>query len=314
MAPVRAVPQERDCHGKLSEVKVIFLVNARSGARRRYDIDALIRGGCGTWLPVPAVISCGSKDELDGIVDDAEADGVDVVCAVGGDGTVHELAKRLVGRTPALGVVPTGSGNGFARHLGIPLEPLQAMEAIRTGRIESVDAAEVNGHRFAGLLGVGFDAVVAHRFAASHARGLRTYVQEGAFAYREYQAGDYTIVAGEHSRAVKAFAIAVANSNQYGNHALVAPLASMRDGLLDVVIIEQPTIFRAPFLLAQLFYGTFDRAEGVTTFQVPELTIARHAPGPAHLDGEPVLLGDTLSVRILPNALRVVVPGNQQKF
>jgi diacylglycerol kinase (ATP) len=289
-------------------MKVTFLVNSRSGANRTVDHATVIGGACSEWSPAASVISCGNKDELDSIVDRAEAEGTDVLCAVGGDGTVHELAKRLVGRGPALAIIPTGSGNGFARHLGIPLDPLLALEALRSGRIETVDAAEVNGEAFAGVLGIGFDAVVAHRFAAQHARGLKTYVQEGALAYRDYTSETYTIDAGGERREVTAFAITVANSNQYGNNAVVAPLASLTDGLLDVVVIEEPSLFRAPLMVAQLFSGTFNKAGGVTTIQVPQLTITRDAEGPAHLDGEPVVLGSTLDVRILPRALRVVVP------
>ena len=295
-------------------MKVVFLVNARSGARRNFDIAALIESSCRAWSPAAEIIACGSKDELDGIVDRAEASGVDAICAVGGDGTVHELAKRLVGRTPALAIVPTGSGNGFARHIGMPLDPAAACEALRGGRVEAIDAAEVNGEKFVGVLGVGFDAVIAHRFAMSHARGFRTYLQEGALAYREYRPDEYTVEAGGVVRTMRAFAITVANSNQYGNNAIVAPLASLRDGLLDVVIIEEPAIFRVPFLVAQLFAGSFHRAGGVTTLQVSELTITRRNEGPAHLDGEPVTLGAGLRVRVLPNALRVVVPQHRAEI
>ena len=293
-------------------MKILFLVNARSGARRRVDIDELLRQGCREWQPDATVIACDQKEDLDAIIGNAETEGVDVVCAVGGDGTVHEIAKRLIGRQAALAILPTGSGNGFARHLGVPLDPLKAIQSICTGRIETIDAAEVNGLRFLGTFGIGFDALVAHRFAQQHARGLRTYVTEAAAAYFSYVPETYRLTTGGTVTEVRAFALAVANSNQWGNEAKVAPRASLQDGLLDVVAISAPSMFTAPSLLARLFGGSFDRAMGVTSLQVDDIVIERGEEGAAHLDGEPITLPATMRIRVLPRALKVVVPIGRQ--
>jgi YegS/Rv2252/BmrU family lipid kinase len=273
-----------------------------------------VKQGCRDWEPAATVISCESKDDLDDIIDRAEQDGVDVVCAVGGDGTVHEIAKRLIGRNAALAILPTGSGNGFARHLGVPLDALKAIDSICTGRIETIDAAEVNGLRFLGTFGIGFDALVAHRFAQQHARGLRTYVTEGALAYLSYKPETYRLTTGGTVSEVKAFALAVANSNQYGNEAKIAPRASLQDGLLDVVAISAPSMFTAPSLLARLFGGSFDKAMGVTSLQVDDILIEREAEGAAHLDGEPLMLPQSMHVKVLRGALKVVVPVGRQKI
>src|SRR5688500_8660508 len=136
------------------------------------------------------IVTCGRKEDLDGMIDAAESDGVDVVFAVGGDGTVHETAKRLAGRKPALGIVPTGSGNGFARHIGLPLDLAAALASCAGGRIETIDTASVNEHPFLGVMGIGFDAVVAERFASSSTRGLETYVREGLRAFSDFQCED----------------------------------------------------------------------------------------------------------------------------
>jgi len=295
-------------------VKCLFLVNARSGARRRIDIHDLVRQGCRDWEPAATVISCGEKEDLDAIIETAEQDAVDVVCAVGGDGTVHEIAKRLIGRKAALAILPTGSGNGFARHLGMPLDPLKAIGAICSGRIETIDAAEVNGLRFLGTFGIGFDALVAHRFAQQHTRGLRTYVTEAATAYFSYVPETYRLTTGGNVTEVRAFALAVANSNQYGNEAKIAPRASLQDGLLDVVAISAPSMFTAPSLLARLFGGSFDKAMGVTSMQVDDILIERSEEGAAHLDGEPIVLPQSMRVRVLPRALKVVVPIGRQNI
>jgi diacylglycerol kinase (ATP) len=292
-------------------VKAVFVVNERSGAKRAYDIAEVIR----RCSPFPhAIIPCARKEDVDAIVDDAERDGVDVVFAVGGDGTVHEIAKRLIGRKPALGILPIGSGNGFARHIGLGGTPESSLRACKGGRIVTIDTAMVNEHPFVGVMGIGFDAVIADRFASSSVRGMQTYIREGVRTFMEFRAEEYEVTANGATRRKRAFVIAIANSGQYGNDAKVAPLASLQDGLLDVVIVDDARFFAAPFLLARLFSGTFHRASEVTTLQTTEVTIRRPEAGPAHLDGEPVTLPAELHVKIVPASLRVLVPDNAGAF
>jgi diacylglycerol kinase (ATP) len=287
-------------------VKALFIINEKSGRRRDFDIAEVIRRSCASWTT--ELLPCGRKEDLDGMIDRAEAEGFDVVFAVGGDGTVHETAKRLIGRKPALGIVPTGSGNGFARHIHLPLDPAAALAVCEGGEIATIDTATVNGLPFLGVMGVGFDAVVADRFASSKVRGLETYVKEGVRSFAEFRAEDYEIVTPSETLRRKAFVVAVANSGQYGNNARVAPLASLQDGLLDIVIVNDTSLVNVPLLMARLFTGTFHESNFVTTLQAPEVTIRRVADGPAHLDGEPVTLGTELAVKVVPRSLRVLVP------
>jgi YegS/Rv2252/BmrU family lipid kinase len=286
-------------------VKALFVVNERSGRRRKFAINDLIHR---TAPFEHEIVSCAEKEDMNAIIDRAEAESFEVVFAVGGDGTVHETAKRLIGRKPALGIFPIGSGNGFARHLGIPVDPALTLDAFRGGRIVTIDTADVNGHPFVGVMGIGFDAVVADRFASSNVRGLQTYVKEGLRAYVAFHAEEYEIACGGETRRQKAFVIAVANSSQYGSNARIAPLASLQDGLLDVVVVSDLTLLNAPRLLTRMFRGTLHRAGGVSMTQCAEVTIQRQAAGPAHLDGEPFPLPAELRVRIVPRSLRVLVP------
>lgn len=286
-------------------MKALFVVNERAGTRRKYDVAEQIRRGSPF---THEIVSCARKEDLEAIIDHAERDSIDVVFAVGGDGTVHEVAKRLIGRKPALGIMPIGSGNGFARHIGLPVDPAITLQSCGAGRIVTIDTATVNDQPFLGVMGIGFDAVIAHRFATSHARGLKTYVEEGIHAFASFAAEEYEITANETTMRHKAFVIAIANSGQYGNNARVAPLASLQDGLLDVVIVRSARFFDVPFLITRLFLGTFHRARGVTSLQTPEVRITREAAGPAHLDGEPVSLPADLHVRVVPQSLRLLVP------
>jgi diacylglycerol kinase (ATP) len=286
-------------------VKAIFIVNEAAGRKRAFDVRDLIR----TTFPFEhEIVSCSRKEDVDGIIDRAEADGIDVVFAVGGDGTVHETAKRLIGREPALGILPIGSGNGFARHIGLPIDPALTLAACSEGRIVTIDTARVNDSPFLGVMGIGFDALVADRFAASTVRGLETYVKEGLRAIAAFHPEEYEVELGRRVVRQKAFVIAVANASQYGNNARIAPLASLRDGLLDIVIVHDLTLLNAPLLLARLFQGTLHEAAGVTMLQTAEATIRRPSSGPAHLDGEPCALPAELHVRIVPQSLRLLVP------
>lgn len=292
-------------------VKALFIVNERSGRRRDRDLTTLVGSN---WDGHFEFQMCGEKRHLDGIVARAEAEKFDVVYAVGGDGTVHELAKRLIGRKPALGILPTGSGNGFARHIGLPLDLGPSLKACRGGRIVAIDTAEVNGHPFLGVMGIGFDAIVADRFASSTVRGLETYVKEGLSAFAHFKAEEYEVVANGETIRQTAFVIAVANSGQYGNNARVAPLASLRDGLLDVVIVNDTSLIGAAMLLARLFTGTFHRSDSVTMVQTAGVSIRRPSAGIAQLDGEPVTLPEELRVRVNPRSLNLLVPDSAKEF
>jgi YegS/Rv2252/BmrU family lipid kinase len=286
-------------------VKTLFLINARSGPRRKLDLPALIRAN----VTVPHELRATErKEDLDTVLEDAERDGFDVVYAVGGDGTVHEVAKRLVGRRLALGILPTGSGNGFARHIRLPMEAAASLRACGGGRIVTIDTAAVNGIPFLGVLGAGFDALIAHRFAESMVRGIRTYARIGFGAFFSYKPEEVEVIVDGEPLRTTAFTVVVANSSQFGNNATIAPSASVTDGLLDVVIIGKVGFWGACALLPRLLLRTIDRSKHVTTLRGRHIEIRRPAGGYVHLDGEPFTMPALLSVHIKPASLRVLVP------
>jgi YegS/Rv2252/BmrU family lipid kinase len=286
-------------------VKTLFLVNARSGAKRNYDVSALIRESMTT---AHELRPCGRKEDLDAMIDDAERDGFDVVYAVGGDGTVHEIAKRLIGRSLALGILPTGSGNGFARHIGLPMELRASLRACSGRRTVTIDTGAVNGIPFLGTMGIGFDALVADRFANSATRGFRTYVSIGLRSFFTYQAEEYEVVVDGRPHRQRAFTIAIANSSQYGNDARIAPQASVTDGQLDVVLVDDVSLLTAAALFPRLMSGTIARSKRVTMLRGRHIEIRRPSSGPAHLDGEPFTLPAMLTIDVKPASLRVLLP------
>lgn len=294
-------------------MKVLFLVNPRSGKRKTYDVAELIRARCGGWTF--ELQASERKEDLDAILENAAANGFDVAYAVGGDGTVHEIAKRLVGKPLALGILPTGSGNGFARHIGLPIEPGASLDACQRGTLVTIDTGEVNGVPFLGVMGIGFDAEVAHRFANSTTRGLRTYVMEGIRAFRRYRAAEYELIVDGVTVRRKAYVIAVSNSSQYGNDARIAPEASLQDGLLDVVIIDDKvSLFGAIGLVVRLFRGTIHFSRNVEVLHGKVISIRRPNEGPVHLDGEPFVMPAELQIRVNPASLKVLLPTTSRRI
>lgn len=239
---------------------------------------------------------------------DAAARGYAGVLAVGGDGTVNETARALCGTQVALGIIPTGSGNGLARHVGVPVEVAGALDVIAAGNITPVDYGDVNGKEFFVTMGVGFDAAVARRFALQGKRGMMTYVKSAVEEYRNYAPEVYTLRAGDRLITEQAFIIAVANASQYGNNAYIAPGASITDGLLDVTIIHASSPLSTACMGFDMMAGYINRNITVDTLRVPQLTIYRSTPGPAHIDGEPRDMERRLDITCHPSALMMFVP------
>jgi len=232
--------------------------------------------------------------------------GARLVIAWGGDGTVNEVASALAFGPTALGIVPSGSGNGLARELNISRRADQAIaEALRAAP-RVIDAGEIAGRLFFNLAGLGFDAHIAACFDRdlSGRRGLRTYARITAREMFRYQARTYCVDGVDINRALL---VTIANSGQFGNGARVAPFARLDDGLLDLVVFEEATRLGAIATIPRLFTGGFGRVKGVTTRQIERLTITSDRPIGFHVDGELVEGGTVLEGRVHPSALRVAV-------
>jgi diacylglycerol kinase (ATP) len=287
-------------------VKALFILNPAAGRKRdRQDVIELLEARAA--MQPTLIRRCASKGELDGLIAEAAAADCQAVVAVGGDGTVNEIGRRLAGTPLAMGIIPTGSGNGLARHLRVPMSIPAAVRHLDACEPVDIDTASVNGVTFLGTFGVGFDALVAFRFAAAGSRGLRTYLQEGVRAFFGYKPETYRLRLDGEPFEETAFVLTVSNSNQYGNEARIAPLASLRDGLLDVCSLRQAPIVDAPFVVGRLFNGTLHRSSYLCIRKARSVSIERVGEGPAHIDGEPLMMGRQLEISIHPRSLRVLV-------
>lgn len=234
--------------------------------------------------------------------------GYGAAVAVGGDGTANEVAQGLVGTSCALGFVPCGSGNGLARHLGIPLRVAPALDLLGDGRTRShpIDTGTVNGRLFINAMGCGLDAEIAHRFSRLGRRGFPAYARLTLAALRGLHPQRCEIEAPGGTLSLDALLVCVANSPQYGNGAEVAPGARVDDGALDLVAVGPLGPVAAALLATRLFRGNFDYHPAVRRLAGTEFTIRRAGPGWIHTDGEPHTAEAGLRVRVRPASLRVL--------
>ncbi len=237
----------------------------------------------------------------------AAEDHIDIVVAIGGDGTVNEVARSLIHTQTALGIIPCGSGNGLARHLQIPLDAAKAIKAINSGVVHELDYGLINDIPFFCTCGVGFDAFVSSKFAQCGRRGLLSYLENTLLEGLKYKPDTYEIEVEGDKRKYKAFLIACANASQYGNNVYIAPTASMSDGLMDVTIMEPFTMLEAPQIAIQLFNKTITKNSRIKTFRCRKLRILRETPGVIHFDGDPVIAEKDITVELIEKGLKVVV-------
>ena len=225
----------------------------------------------------------------------------------GGDGTFNETAGALLNSSIPVGLVPAGSGNGLAAALGVPRDPARAIAVAMDGVPAAIDAGRMAGRYFFNIAGVGFDARVAALFNArgAGARGAWPYLMIGVREGCTYCALDYDVQLDGDGRKYKALLIAFANGREYGLGARIAPGASLDDGLLDVIIVEDASLIARFWHARHLALGRPELAPPVTTARVTRAVIEADGEMEFHVDGEPGRASKRIDVEILPGALLI---------
>jgi len=290
-------------------LKVRFIFNPHSGRNRQnpylYDraVDFIARHRLdGT------IVATERPRHATELARQAVAEGCELVVAIGGDGTMNEVASALVGTPANFGLIPCGSGNGLGRHLGIPGPGHGAFQTLLQGRPMAIDTGTVNGFAFFNAMGLGFEANIAMRFSRLTSRGLAGYFRVGVPSFFSHQPENVTIQHDSGTATLRTFTLAVMNSDQYGNDARIAPGAKTDDGRFELVSMPQVGFVGACGMLYRLGTDSFDQVKAVTRLSGAEFVIERSKPGWIHTDGEPRATTSRLEIALKPQSLRIMVP------
>jgi len=288
--------------------KILFVINPVSGKKLKDYIPDLIKQTFADDIYDIKIIYTSFSGEATQIVKQYFNQGYKKVVAVGGDGTVNEVASAITETDGVLGIVPTGSGNGLARHLKIPMNVQKSLGNIKKGRQIKIDFGTINDQKFFCTTGVGFDAHIGHVFSKAQGRGFASYLRATLSEFRRYLPERYEISMNGTTYMRDAFLITFANASQYGNNAHIAPKAQINDGELDVEVMIAFPIVSAPNLGIRLFAKNIDKSRFVETFRCKKILVRRKEPGVIHYDGEPGEAGEVLNVKVVPGGLIVIVP------
>ena len=294
--------------------RILFIVNPISGSRRRRNHVELINDHVDRNkydINIALTKYAGHAIEISR---QAVKDKYDVIVAVGGDGTVNEVASQMINSNSTLGIIPGGSGNGLARHLNIPLTPLRAISLLNKGIVTTIDTATVNNKPFISIAGVGFDALVAKKFAKSPRRGFLTYFRIVANEFLTYKPKKYKLSFDEGLYIKRrAFFISFANSNQFGYNAKIAPNARLNDGKIDICIAQKPNVFQTPVVANLMLLKLIDKSPLMDIISTTGVVIKRKKNKVINIDGEPVKLDKELVIKVVPSSLKVIIPQNGPK-
>jgi len=270
-----------------TKLKILFIINPISGIGRQKTVEKLIDTHLDKERFEPEI----RYTEYAGHAVEISKQSVgkyDIVTAIGGDGSINEVASQLAGTETALAVIACGSGNGFARTMKLPLDPEKAIKHLNTADFFPIDTCTVNDKFFISIAGTGFDALVASRYEQMPGRGFRTYFKAGFGSFFKYKEDEYTLYYNNTERKVRAFLITACNSTQYGFNFRIAPQAVVNDGLMDVAILHRPPLWRIPYTAAAILLGRAHRSKYIEIIRCSEITISGSTCGFINLDGETV--------------------------
>jgi len=287
--------------------KICFIVNPISGVGRQKVIEKLIDEELDRTLFDYEIAYTKAAKHATELARNAAERNFDIIVAVGGDGSVNETAKGIVNTNSAMAIIPTGSGNGLARHLCIPLDLKKAMHVINKGNSKSIDSIQLNNETFVNVAGIGFDAHIGWEFAKFGKRGFSSYLKVISREFPRYKAQDFELMIDGKKIIKNAYLISFANGSQWGNNAYIAPTADITDGLIDIAILRDFNFFGAFPIAFGLFRKTLHRSAYLEILQAKEVSVKQKS-SIAHIDGEPIEAGTELKIKVNPLSLKVIVP------
>lgn len=291
-----------------SELKkqIVFIVNPISPTIKNKNIEKTIRKNLDLNQYCYKIVYTEHAGHATELAQKA-LESADIVAAIGGDGTVNEVGRALIDTHVALAIIPVGSGNGLARHLGIPTGLSNGIRALNYAHSTRIDTAKINDTVFLNVAGIGFDALIAKKFAHFGKRGLFSYGQVAIQEFQKYGPQNYLITIDGKPFVKQAFILSFANSSQYGNDFFICSEAKTDDGYLDLVIVKDIPLMAAPKLFMRFKQNTLDRSRYCETLKFKEITI-QHPYMQAHVDGEPMVFHDSMHITVNPHSLKIMVP------
>lgn len=286
--------------------RIWFIINPISGGRKKADLPAMVEQYLDHQIFDYTLKYTEFKGHAIDLAMEAVQEKIDIVCAVGGDGSVHEVGTALIGTTTQLAIIPLGSGNGLARHMKIPLKVKDAIECINAGHQIAMDTLKVNNKPFLGFGGYGFDALIAKKFEGSRRRGLMTYIKLISQEVFKYNPINISIDANGQVRKLPVFLCTIANTSEFGNGFVVSPKSDATDGKFEVVILKPFSFWNIPGLLFRYFTGKMDHSSLTEVIKTDHATLVLpHSYG--QIDGEPISSGKKVQVAVVPHSLRIIV-------
>ncbi len=292
----------------MEKKKIKFIINPISGIGKQKIVESALGKSLDKSVFDYDISYTNAPEHATEICIEAVAQNYDAVVAVGGDGSINEIAKGIMGSDIVLGVIPTGSGNGLARHLHIPFNINDAIAVINNYKTQKIDTATINDRLFVSIAGVGFDALVANKFAKCKRRGFWSYFKVTFKEYPRYKPKKYVITLDGIIIKRRALLISFANSNQFGYNTSIAPEAQINDGLLDICILKKVPVIKAPFYAHLLFNKRLDKTKYLEVIKAKEINILRKKNNKIHIDGDSLKLTTELNIRINPLSLNVIIP------
>lgn len=296
-----------------SKKHILFIINPISGSKSLGKIPKRIKAGIDTNKYEIEIKFTKKAGHASILATKAVKNKIDIIVAVGGDGTMNEVASSLIHSDSYLGIIPVGSGNGLARHLGIPLSVNKAIQLINKGHSQEIDTATMNEKPFISIAGVGYDALIARKFANNKKRGFSNYLRIVVQTFIKYKPKRYLIKIDGNTIKTKALFVSFANSNQFGYQAQIAPKAKLNDGLLDICIAQKPALFEMPLIANLVLLKMVDKSPHVKIIQAKEVIIDRKKGKYVNIDGEAIRMKKKLKIKINPSSLKVIIPENVKK-
>lgn len=287
------------------KTRIRFIINPISGVNSKHNLPALIE----TYLNLDRfdydIVFTEYRKHAEAIAKQSIQEKIDIVCAVGGDGSVHEVGTALIGSKTHLAIIPAGSGNGLARHLNISLDPIKAIRNINDMNLIHMDTVLVNDKPFLNTGGYGFDALIAKKFEEGKQRGFLSYIKLVFREFFKYNPVNVSVDVNGQIKSMPVMLCTIANASEFGNGFCVSPKSDVTDGKIELFLLKPFRFWSIPLLVFQFFRRKTHRSRfaEIISFEKAKIHLTKNM---AHYDGEPFDVKNELHVQVVPKSLLVL--------